>query len=150
MIDARKGVLEQTRRHAFIASLLGVRKVVLAINKMDLVNYAQSRFDKIVCDFNALNDSLGFTEIMSIPISALLGDNIISRSDNMPWYKGMALLGYLEAVKINNDSPGPLRLPPVCTSYQQRFSWICWTHCWWWRAKWPNSKNPALWQGDND
>ena len=76
MIDARKGVLEQTRRHAFIASLLGIRKVVLAINKMDLVNYAQSNFDKIVSDFKALNDSLGFTEITSIPISALLGDNI--------------------------------------------------------------------------
>ena len=111
MIDARKGVLEQTRRHAFIASLLGIRKVVLAINKMDLVNYAQSIFDKVVSDFKALNDNLDFTEIVSIPISALLGDNIISKSDHMPWYEGMALLGYLEAVKINNDSPGPLRLP---------------------------------------
>ena len=94
-----------------LTSLLGIRKVVLAINKMDLVNYAQSNFDKIVSDFKALNDSLGFTEITSIPISALLGDNIISRSHHMPWYKGLALLGYLEAVNINNDSPGPLRFP---------------------------------------
>jgi bifunctional enzyme CysN/CysC len=111
MIDARKGVLEQTRRHAFIASLLGIRKVVLAINKMDLVNYAQNRFDAILADFTALNDRLGFVDITPIPISALLGDNMISKSDHMPWYGGLALLDHLETVEIGHDDSGALRLP---------------------------------------
>ena len=85
MIDARKGVLDQTWRHAFIAALLGIRHVVLAINKMDLVDYASDRFEEILADFTVLNDRLGFADITSIPVSALYGDNIIARSDRMSW-----------------------------------------------------------------
>ena len=84
MIDARKGVLDQTRRHAFIAALLGIRHVVLAINKMDLVDYASDRFEEILADFTVLNDRLGFADITSIPVSALYGDNIIARSIGCP------------------------------------------------------------------
>ena len=111
MIDARKGVLDQTRRHAFIAALLGIRHVVLAINKMDLVDYASDRFEEILADFTALNDRLGFADITPIPVSALHGDNIIARSDRMPWYDGPALLDHLETVDTGRDEAGPLRLP---------------------------------------
>ena len=111
MIDARKGVLDQTRRHAFIAALLGIRNVVLAINKMDLVDYASDRFEAILAEFTALNDRLGFADITPIPVSALHGDNIIARSDRMPWYDGPALLDHLETVDTGPDEAGPLRLP---------------------------------------
>ena len=111
MVDARKGVLDQTRRHAFIASLLGIRHVVLAINKMDLVGHAKDRFDEIVAGFMALNDRLGFTGIMPIPMSALHGDNIVARSDSMSWYEGPALLDHLETVAVDDEGQGPLRLP---------------------------------------
>ena len=107
----RARVLDQTKRHAFIVSLLGIRHVVLAINKMDLVGYEKGRFDSIVSDFTALNDRLGFAEIMPIPVSALLGHNITTRSDEMPWYKGMALLSYLETVQIDNDKSAAFRMP---------------------------------------
>ena len=86
MIDARKGVLAQTRRHAFIASLLGISHVVLAVNKMDLVDYAQDVFDAITSDFTALNEELGFAGIQPIPISALRGDNVLAASANTPWF----------------------------------------------------------------
>ena len=111
MIDARKGVLEQTRRHAFIAALLGIRHVVLAINKMDLVDYASDRFAAILADFTALNKRLGFADITPIPVSALCGDNIIALSDSMPWYDGPALLDHLETVDTGHKAAGPLRLP---------------------------------------
>ena len=111
MIDARKGVLDQTRRHAFIASLLGIRHVVLAVNKMDLVGYAKGRFDDILAEFMALNDRLGFADIKAMPVSALHGDNIITKSDNMPWYDGTALLNHLETVEIGNGGGAALRLP---------------------------------------
>ena len=111
MIDARKGVLDQTRRHAFIAALLGIRHVVLAINKMDLVDYASDRFEAILAEFIALNDRLGFADITPIPVSALHGDNIIARSDRMPWYDGPALLDHLETVDTGRGEAGPLRLP---------------------------------------
>lgn len=111
MIDARKGVLEQTRRHAFIASLLGIRHVVLAVNKMDLVGYAKYRFDEILVDFMALNDRLGFADIMPMPVSALHGDNIITKSDKMLWYDGPTLLNHLETVEIGNGDGAALRLP---------------------------------------
>ena len=111
MIDARKGVLAQTRRHAFIAALLGIRHVVLAINKMDLVDYAEDVFNAITSDFMALNDELGFAGIKPIPISALKGDNVLAASANTPWYDGPSLLTHLEDVDVSTDDDGPLRLP---------------------------------------
>ena len=111
MIDARKGVLAQTRRHAFIAALLGIKHVVLAVNKMDLVNYAENVFGTITSDFMALNETLGFADIQPIPISALEGDNVIAASANMPWYEGPSLLTHLEEVDVPDDNQGPLRLP---------------------------------------
>ncbi len=111
LIDARKGVLAQTRRHAFITSLLGIKHVVLAVNKMDLVDYAEHVFGTVTSDFMALNETLGFAYIQPIPISALKGDNILSVSANMPWYGGESLLTHLEEVDVPNDNEGPLRLP---------------------------------------
>ena len=111
MIDARKGVLAQTRRHAFIAALLGIKHVVLAVNKMDLVDYAENVFGTITSDFMALNETLGFADIQPIPISALEGDNVIAASVNMPWYEGPSLLTHLEEVDVPDDNQGPLRLP---------------------------------------
>lgn len=115
MIDARKGVLAQTRRHAFIASLLGIRNVVLAINKMDLVDYAKDRFDAVLADFTGLNERLGFADVTPIPVSALQGDNVIARSHRTPWYDGPALLDHLETIDagcdMGRDSGGSLRLP---------------------------------------
>ena len=111
MIDARKGVLAQTRRHAFIAALLGIKHVVLAVNKMDLVDYAENVFGTITSDFMALNETLGFADIQPIPISALEGDNVIAASANMPWYEGPSLLTHLEEVDVPDDNKGPLRLP---------------------------------------
>ena len=111
MIDARKGVLAQTRRHAFIAALLGIKHVVLAVNKMDLVDYAENLFGTITSDFMALNETLGFADIQPIPISALEGDNVIAASANMPWYEGPSLLTHLEEVDVPDDNEGPLRLP---------------------------------------
>ncbi|MEL0197867.1 MAG: sulfate adenylyltransferase subunit CysN [Rhodobiaceae bacterium] len=111
MIDARKGVLAQTRRHAFIAALLGIKHVVLAVNKLDLVDYAENVFGTITSDFMALNETLGFADIQPIPISALEGDNVIAASTNMPWYDGPSLLTHLEEVDVPDDNEGPLRLP---------------------------------------
>ena len=111
MIDARKGVLAQTRRHAFIAALLGIKHVVLAVNKMDLVDYAENVFGTITSDFMALNETLSFADIQPIPISALEGDNVIAASVNMPWYEGPSLLTHLEEVDVPDDNQGPLRLP---------------------------------------
>ena len=111
MVDARKGVLAQTKRHAFIASLLGIRHVVLAVNKMDLADYAQDVFDGITEDFHALNEQLGFEGIQPIPVSALKGDNILAVSGNMPWYSGPALMTHLEEVDVSGGPDGPLRLP---------------------------------------
>ena len=111
MIDARKGVLVQTRRHAFIAALLGIKHMVLVVNKMDLVDYAENVFDTISNDFVVLNEMLGFAEIKPIPISALHGDNVVAPSPNMPWYIGPSLMNYLEEVELQARDDGPLRLP---------------------------------------
>ena len=100
LIDARKGVLTQTRRHSYLAQLLGIRKYVLAINKMDLVNYSQSRFEEILADYRTFAASLGISEFHALPISGLRGDNIVTRSAAMPWYTGPALLEYLESVPL--------------------------------------------------
>ena len=103
LIDARKGVIEQTKRHSFIASLLKIPHVALCINKMDLVNYSQEVFEEIVDDFRNFASRLEIHDIRFIPISALNGDNVVDRSDNMPWYHGPTLLYYLENVHISSD-----------------------------------------------
>lgn len=111
MVDARKGVLAQTKRHAFIASALGIRQVVLAVNKMDMIEYSQEIFDTIVQEFMPLNSMLGFDSVMPIPLSALMGDNIIDLSVRTPWYDGPPLLSYLENVDAREHAQSPLRLP---------------------------------------
>ena len=98
LVDARAGLMTQTRRHAFLNSLVGIRHVVLAVNKLDLVDYKQPVFDSISDAFEVFAKSLGFTSITAIPISALKGDNITNRSAKMPWYKGPTLMGYLETI----------------------------------------------------
>ncbi len=103
LIDARLGVIEQTRRHSIIASLLKIPHVVVAINKMDLVNFSQDVFNNIVIDYSAVAKQLGLTDITYIPISALQGDNIVDRSTKTPWYEGKPLLEFLEEIKIEND-----------------------------------------------
>jgi bifunctional enzyme CysN/CysC len=112
LIDARKGVLTQTRRHSYLVSLLGIRKVVVAINKLDLVDYSQEVFEQIEADYRAFADQVGLTDIICIPMSALRGDNIIEPSDRTPWYQGPTLLGYLETVEVAGAlHDRPLRLP---------------------------------------
>ncbi|WP_024510976.1 sulfate adenylyltransferase subunit CysN [Bradyrhizobium sp. ARR65] len=112
LIDARKGVLVQTKRHSFICSLLGIRHVVLAVNKIDLVDYRKEVFDRIVGDYVAFASTLGFTSIVPVPISARYGDNIIDRSGNTEWYHGPCLLDYLERVDIQSEVGGlPFRFP---------------------------------------
>ncbi len=112
LIDARKGVLTQTRRHTFIATLLGIKNLVVCINKMDLVNYSRDTFAKIEEDYRAFAKELGAQNINCIPASALVGDNIIDRSSNMPWYQGPTLMGHLETVPVGDDqSAKPFRMP---------------------------------------
>ncbi len=103
LIDARQGVVEQTRRHSIIASLLKIPHVVVAINKMDLVEYSQDVFNNIVIDYSEVAKQLGLTDITYIPISALNGDNIVDRSERITWYEGRPLLQFLEEVEIEND-----------------------------------------------
>jgi bifunctional enzyme CysN/CysC len=111
LVDARKGLLSQTRRHAIIASLLGIRHVVLAVNKIDLVEFDQTVFDRIASSFSAFAGELGFKEIKAIPISARYGDNVSSASERTPWYSGPQLLDYLETVDVEDDRPGkPFRM----------------------------------------
>ena len=102
LIDASQGVLTQTRRHSFIASLLGIEHVVLAVNKMDLVGYSQDRFNAICEEYEVLRKHLAFKSITPIPLSALKGDNVIERSGTMDWYQGPTLLGFLETVDIRD------------------------------------------------
>lgn len=99
LVDARQGLLVQTRRHAYLASLMGIRHVALAINKMDLVGFAQVTFQRIVADFEAFAATLGFATVTALPLSALRGDNITTRSPHTPWYNGPTLMGYLETVQ---------------------------------------------------
>ncbi|MEL7040823.1 MAG: sulfate adenylyltransferase subunit CysN [Pseudomonadota bacterium] len=113
MIDARKGILTQTRRHSFIASSLGIRKMVLAINKMDLVDYDEAVYNRIEQDFLEFAEELAAgIEIQAIPMSALAGDNITDTSDNTPWYQGPPLMEYLETVPVDDDRiKAPFRMP---------------------------------------
>src|SRR6266850_7839724 len=103
LIDARNGVAEQTLRHSLIASMLGIPHIVVAINKMDLVEYSQDVFNNIVIDYTAAAKTLDLKDVHYIPISALNGDNIVDKSFKMPWYEGESLLHFLETVKIQND-----------------------------------------------
>ncbi|MEX2657142.1 MAG: sulfate adenylyltransferase subunit CysN [Balneolales bacterium] len=102
LIDARKGVLTQSRRHAFLSSLLQIPHLVVAVNKMDLVDYSEERFDEIIHDFQNFSENLDVSDITFIPISALKGDNIVNSRDNMPWYRGATLLHHLEHVKVGS------------------------------------------------
>ena len=112
LIDARQGVLTQTKRHAFIASQLGVRHIVLAVNKMDLVDYSENVFNEIVEDFKAFAARLDIPNLHAIPVSALVGDNVVDGSRFMPWYEGPSLLGYLEGVDVEAEETSlPFRMP---------------------------------------
>jgi bifunctional enzyme CysN/CysC len=114
LIDARRGVLEQSKRHAFISALLGIPEMVVAINKMDLVEYSQERYEELVEEFEGFATKLtGVTNITYIPMSALEGDNVVSRSQEMPWYEGPVLLDLLENVEVAYDHPDakPARFP---------------------------------------
>lgn len=103
LIDARKGVITQTKRHTFIVSLLGIRHVVLAVNKMDLVNYSKEVFDSICADYKRFVTGLDIPDINFIPLSALEGDNVVEITSNMPWYRGKSLLEFLENVHVSSD-----------------------------------------------
>ncbi|TAM95042.1 MAG: sulfate adenylyltransferase subunit CysN, partial [Rhizobiaceae bacterium] len=111
LVDARQGVLPQTRRHSFIASMLGIRHLVLAVNKIDLVGYSKDVFERIVNDYQSFAADLGFQTIIPIPLSARFGDNVITGSRKMPWYEGPSLLRHLETVEIGADAEKPLRFP---------------------------------------
>jgi len=113
LIDARKGVLTQTRRHSFLAHLLGIRHIVLAVNKMDLVGYDKTIFDRITLAYRAFASEIGITHFTAIPISGFKGDNITALSQNTPWFKGPALIDHLETVEIGStaDEGKPFRMP---------------------------------------
>lgn len=112
LIDARKGVLTQTRRHSYLVSLLGIRYVVLAVNKMDLIDWDQAAFDAIVAEYRAFAASVGLNAVTAIPISGLKGDNIASRSEATPWHDGPTLMEWLEAVDVGQDGrDSPFRMP---------------------------------------
>ena len=112
LIDARKGVLTQTRRHSYLVSLLGIRRIVLAVNKMDLVDYEHETFQRIVADYREFAARVQLTDITAIPLSAVYGDNIIDPGTNMPWYSGPTLMSHLENVPLETETGGlPLRLP---------------------------------------
>ena len=113
LIDARKGVLPQTRRHSFIANLLGIRHIALAVNKMDLVQYDQKRFEDIVAGYRDFASEIGIDGFVPIPISGFKGDNVTARSPNTPWYQGASLLEYLETVEVEAtaDQARPVRMP---------------------------------------
>jgi sulfate adenylyltransferase subunit 1 len=112
LIDARHGVVEQTRRHLAVTGLLGVRHVAVAVNKMDLVDWSQQRFDDIVAEFGRHATRFGIEDVEAVPVSALFGDNVVDRSDRAPWYTGPTLLEHLESVPVGTDpSAQPLRMP---------------------------------------
>ena len=103
LVDARMGVITQTRRHTFLVSLLGIKHVVLAVNKMDLVDFSQEVFNKITTDYKSFIQPLGIEDVTCIPLSALDGDNVVEKSERTPWYEGTSLLDFLETVPIDND-----------------------------------------------
>ncbi|MFM8542506.1 MAG: sulfate adenylyltransferase subunit CysN [Chakrabartia sp.] len=113
LIDARKGVLVQTRRHSYLCKLIGIKNIVLAVNKMDLIGYDQATYDAIVADYTAFAAEIGITNFTAMPISGFKGDNITTNSPNMPWYQGGPLIAHLETVELDNiaDQRKPFRLP---------------------------------------
>jgi bifunctional enzyme CysN/CysC len=112
LVDARHGIMRQTRRHAFIASLLGIRHLVLAVNKIDLADWSEQRFGEIEREFRAVAEGLGFRSYMAIPLSARFGDNVTTRSERLGWYNGPTLLSHLESVEVGNEALGlPFRFP---------------------------------------
>src|SRR5690606_10159006 len=117
LVDARKGLLTQTRRHSYIVSLLGIRHVVLAVNKMDLVGYDQGVFDAIAEAYRALADTLGIAHVTAIPLAALHGDNMLAPSPNMPWYQGEPLLQHLETVQVERDRRD--------VGFRMPVQWVC-------------------------
>src|SRR5574340_1584784 len=117
LVDARKGVLTQTRRHTYLASLVGVPHIVLAVNKMDMVDHSQERFDAICAEYRQFAAQLGLHDIHCIPLSALNGDMVVERGDNLDWYKGPALLELLETIEIDHDvNTSDFRFP---------VQWVC-------------------------
>ncbi len=118
LIDARKGVLTQTRRHSYLAHLIGIRNIVLAVNKMDLIDYDQAKYDTIVADYRAFAASIGISEFTPMPISGFKGDNVTANSPQMPWYTGLPLIQHLETVELDvtADQAKPFRLP---------VQWVC-------------------------
>ena len=113
LVDARHGILTQTRRHSFLMSLIGMRQVVVAINKMDLVDYSQARFEEIAEQYRELAGQLGLEDITFIPMSALKGDNVLEHGHHMPWYHGPTLMAYLETVEVDDErlQRAPFRMP---------------------------------------
>ncbi|GLR65072.1 sulfate adenylyltransferase subunit CysN [Marinospirillum insulare] len=113
MVDARKGILTQTRRHSYLMALIGIRNLVVAINKMDLVDYSESVYNQIVADYQAFAQQIGIENITFIPLSAFKGDNITTNSQRTPWYQGVPLMHYLENVELDNErlQNAPFRLP---------------------------------------
>ncbi len=112
LIDAHKGALVQTHRHSLICALLGIRHVLIAVNKIDLVGFQQQVFDRIVTDYRTFANDLGFVSIAAVPISAHLGDNVTTMSNNTPWYRGPSLQQYLETIDVDSDRvPKPFRFP---------------------------------------
>ena len=111
LVDARKGVIEQTKRHSFLAKLLDLKKVLVCVNKMDMVDYEQAVYENIKTDYLALASNLGLKDVDFIPVSALKGDNIVHDSQRMPWYEGHNLLDYLETVEFEDNAKQPWRFP---------------------------------------
>jgi len=103
LIDARYGVQTQTKRHSFIASLLGIKHIIVAINKMDLVDYSETKYEQIKQDYSDFIATLGLDDVHFIPMSALDGDNVVNKSENMSWYKGLPMMETLETIKISGD-----------------------------------------------
>ena len=130
LVDAVNGVLTQTRRHSFICSLLGIRQVALAVNKMDLVDFRQDVFDRILADYHAFAENLDFDQITAIPLSALKGDNVVERSAATPWYSGPTLIGFLETVQAHHSTHHPKHqeahqeLPQETLAFRMPVQWV--------------------------
>lgn len=111
LVDARHGIMEQTIRHSYVASLLAIKQVIVCVNKMDLVDFSQEIFDNIVRDYKKMSEHLDLVNVTFIPISAKLGDNVVNKSENTPWYEGQTLLDFLETVPLDQHESDSMRLP---------------------------------------
>src|SRR6478735_8437223 len=117
LVDARKGLLTQTRRHTYIAALFGIKHVVLAVNKMDLVDYSRETFEQIEMDYRGVAATLGIARVTAIPLSGLKGDNVVARSDSTPWYRGPALMEFLDMVELGDEAAG--------LGFRMPVQWVC-------------------------